>query len=119
MRLRSMNSAPGLLAAPVGAFARADKGDRAMIFVWMGLIKEGEEVDQPLQQQISGFLEQPYLAIESAGALRDEAGGRAGYLVLFEAENRAAAEALVAESPVRRAGLYSEYHLFEYQREVG
>ena len=90
-----------------------------MLFVWMGLIKSGESIEQPLQQQISGFLEQPYITIESAGVLRDEAGGRAGYLVLFEAESRAAAEALVAESPVRRAGLYSEYHLFEFQTEVG
>lgn len=90
-----------------------------MLFAWMGFLKSGDPIDQPLQQQISGFLEQPYIAIESAGVLRDEAGGRAGYLVLFEAESRAAAEALVAESPVRRAGLYSEYHLFEFQAEVG
>ena len=51
--------------------------------------------------------------------LRGEAGDRAGYLVIFEADNRAAAEALVHSSPIRDAGLYSEYHLFEYQNEVG
>ena len=90
-----------------------------MLFAWMGFLKSSDPIDQPLQQQISGFLEQPYIAIESAGVLRDEGGGRAGYLVLFEAESRAAAEALVAESPIRRARLYSEYHLFEYQAEVG
>jgi hypothetical protein len=90
-----------------------------MLFVWMGLLKKGEEIDQPLQQQISGFLEQPLLPIESAGALRDATGGRAGYLLIFEAEDRAAAEALVRDSPVRNAGLYGEYHLFEYQNEVG
>jgi uncharacterized protein YciI len=113
-----MNSAPGLLRTLVGAFG-ASRGRRPMLFVWMGLLKKGEEIDQPLQQQISGFLEQPFVQIESAGALRDENGARAGYLVVFEAENRAAAEALVGESPVRQAGLYSEYHLFEYQNEVG
>ena len=90
-----------------------------MLFVWMGFLKSGEPIDQALQQQISGFLEQPYMSIGTAGVLRDEEGGRAGYLVIFEAESRAAAEALVAESPVRRAGLYSEYHLFEFQAEVG
>ena len=90
-----------------------------MLFVWMGILKSSDSIDQPLQQQISGFLEQPYLRIETAGVLRDEAGGRAGYLVLFEAESRAAAEALAAESPVRQAGLYREYHLFEFQTEVG
>jgi len=90
-----------------------------MLFVWMGILKPGEPIDQALQQQISGFLEQPYMSIGTAGVLRDDAGGRAGYLVIFEAESRAAAEALVAESPVRQAGLYSEYHLFEFQAEVG
>ena len=39
--------------------------------------------------------------------------------MIFEAEDRAAAEALVRESPLREAGLYSEYHLFEYQNEIG
>ena len=90
-----------------------------MLFVWMGILKSTDPIDPEIQQQISGFLEQPYLQIESAGVLRDKDGGRAGYLVLFEAESRAAAEALVAESPVRHAGLYSQYHLFEFQAEVG
>ena len=90
-----------------------------MLFVWMGILKSTDPIAPEIQRQISGFLQQPYLRIESAGVLRDEDGGRAGYLVLFEAENRAAAEALVAESPVRHAGLYSQYHLFEFQAEVG
>jgi uncharacterized protein YciI len=89
-----------------------------MQFVWMGFLKSGE-IDQAMQQQISQFLQQPYIPIDSAGAVRNAAGERAGYLVIFEAEDRAAAEALVRESPLRRAGLYSEFHLFEYQNEVG
>ncbi len=40
-------------------------------------------------------------------------------MVVFEAEDRATAEALVHESPLRKAGLYSEFHLFEFQNEVG
>lgn len=90
-----------------------------MLFVWMGFLKSSDPIDQPLQEQISGFLEQPYLAIQSAGVLRDAEGGRAGYLVIFEAESRAAAEALAAESPLRNAGLYREYHLYEFKTEVG
>jgi uncharacterized protein YciI len=90
-----------------------------MQFAWIGLLKPGETIDQNLQQQISGFLQQPYTRIDSAGVLRGQAGERAGYLVIFEAEDHAAAEALVNSSPVRAAGLYSEYHLFEYQNEVG
>jgi YCII-related domain-containing protein len=90
-----------------------------MLFVWMGFLKDDKPIDPSLQQQISSFLQQPFTPIQSAGVLRDEGGGRAGYLVVFEAENRAAAEALVHESPVRNAGLYSEYRLFEFQSEVG
>lgn len=90
-----------------------------MLFVWMGFLKSGEPIDPAVQQQISGFLQQPFTPIQSAGVLRGEKGERAGYLVTFEAESRAAAEALVRESPVRKAGLYREYHLFELQSEVG
>ncbi len=90
-----------------------------MLFVWMGFLKPDETIDPDLQQQISSFLQQPYTPIQSAGVLRNDAGERAGYLVTFEADNRAAAEALVRESPVRNAGLYSDYHLFELQSEVG
>lgn len=90
-----------------------------MQFVWMGFLKPGETIDPAVQQEITTYLEQPYIPIRAAGALRDDAGERAGYLMVFEAENREAAEALTRESPVRAAGLYSEFHLFEYQNVVG
>ena len=90
-----------------------------MQFVWIGFLKAGAPIEPAMQLQISQFLQQPYIPIEEAGALRDETGARAGYLVIFEAEDRSTAEALVRESPVRDAGLYSEFHLFEYQNEVG
>jgi uncharacterized protein YciI len=90
-----------------------------MQFVWMGFLKSDEPIDPTVQQQISEFLQQPYLLIQSAGLLRDGSANRAGYLVVFEAESHAAAEALVRETPLRQAGLYREFHLFEYQNEVG
>ena len=90
-----------------------------MQFVWMGFLKAGEPIEPSVQQQISEFLQQPYIPINAAGALRNPGGERAGYLLVFEADDRAAAEALVKGSPVRNAGLYDEYHLFEYQNEVG
>jgi len=90
-----------------------------MQFVWMGFLKSSDPIDPEVQRQISSFLQQPYIHIENAGLLRNAEGERAGYLVIFEAENRAAAEALVRESPLRVGGLYSEFHLFEYQDEVG
>ena len=90
-----------------------------MLFAWMGFLKSADPIDQSVQQQISAFLQQPYIPIRAAGVLRNASGGPAGYLMIFEAENRAAAEALAHESPLRAAGLYSEFHLFEYQDEVG
>lgn len=90
-----------------------------MQFVWMGFLKSNEPIGQAVQQHISDFLQQPFIPIDSAGVLRGATGERSGYLLIFEAEDRAAAEALVRESPVRDAGLYREYHLFEYQNEVG
>jgi hypothetical protein len=90
-----------------------------MRFVWMGFLKSSDPIDPAVQQQISGFLQQPYIPINQAGFLRTADGQRGGYLVIFDAESRATAEALVHESPIRAAGLYSEFHLFEYQEEVG
>lgn len=90
-----------------------------MLFVWMGLLRDGAEPDQQVQEDTTGFLEQPLIAIRAAGALRDEKGKRAGMLMIFEADDRSEAEALVANSPYRRAGLYEHSHLYEYQNEVG
>jgi len=90
-----------------------------MLFAWMGFLKTADPIDPAVQQQISAFLQQPYIEIASAGVLRNASGRPGGYLMVFEADNRAAAEALVQESPLRAAGLYSEFHLFEYQDEVG
>jgi hypothetical protein len=90
-----------------------------MLYVWQGFLNEGAEPDQQVQWEVTDFLMQPAIPIRSAGALRDEAGKRAGMLLIFEADDRAAAEALVATSPYLRAGLYREHHLFEYQNEVG
>ncbi|HEX6785375.1 MAG TPA: YciI family protein [Sphingomicrobium sp.] len=90
-----------------------------MLFVWMGLLKDGAEPDQQVQEDTTGFLEQPLIAIRAAGALRDEQGRRAGMMMIFEADDRSAAEALVGNSPYQRAGLYQEHRLFEYQNEIG
>ena len=91
-----------------------------MLFAWMGFIRPGDEtIPQEVNQQANDFLQQPYVPIHSVGPLCDENGRRSGMLMIFEADDRAAAEALVENSPYRRAGLYSEYHLFEYRNETG
>jgi uncharacterized protein YciI len=91
-----------------------------MRFVWIGFLKKGAPpVQQDVQARTIDFLQQPFIDIQGAGALRDESGERAGMIMIFDADNRAAAQALAQESPYLQAGLYDEYHLFEFQNEVG
>ena len=90
-----------------------------MLFVAIGFLKDRVEPDQQVQSETSQFLVQPYMPIRAAGALRDADGRRAGMMMIFEAEDRFAAEALIASSPFLRAGLYGEHHVFEFQDEVG
>jgi uncharacterized protein YciI len=91
-----------------------------MLFAWIGFIKDGTEtIPQDVQHQVNEFLQQPYLAIHSVGPLCDENGRRSAMLMIFEADNRATAEALVENSPYRKAGLYDEFYLYEYRDEIG
>jgi uncharacterized protein YciI len=90
-----------------------------MLFVWLGFLKEGAEPDQQVQEEVTEFLKQPFIPIRSAGSLRNAQGARAAMMMVFEAKDRHAAQALVGNSPYLRAGLYREHHLFEYRNEVG
>jgi hypothetical protein len=90
-----------------------------MLFVWLGFLKEGAEPDQQVQRQTTEFLMQPLIPIRAAGALRDQAGRRAAMMMIFEADDRTAAEALVGTSPYMKAGLYDRYYLYEFSNEVG
>ncbi|MFL6721294.1 MAG: YciI family protein [Sphingomonas sp.] len=91
-----------------------------MLFAWIGFIKRGAEMIPPdVNVQTSDFLQQPFIRIHSGGPLCDEDQRRAGMLMIFEADDRTAAEALVADSPYQKAGLYERHHLYEYRNEVG
>jgi uncharacterized protein YciI len=91
-----------------------------MLYAWMGFLKPGAEpVPQSVQHQTNDFLQQPYIPIHSVGQLRDETGHRAGMMMIFEVEDRAAAEAFVKESPYLNAGLYQDHRLYEFQNEIG
>lgn len=90
-----------------------------MLFAWMGFLKPGAgPIPQSVQEQTNDFLQQPYIPIRSVGQLRDEQGDRAGMMMVFEVEDRAAAVALVENSPYLKAGLYEDHHLYEYRDEV-
>jgi uncharacterized protein YciI len=90
-----------------------------MQFAWLGFLKDRADPDQQVLQEMNQFLVQPFIPIKAAGALRDDTGARAGMLMVFEADDRNAAEALVNDSPFLRAGLYREHHLFEFHNEIG
>jgi uncharacterized protein YciI len=91
-----------------------------MQFVWMGFIKDGaERIPQEVNAESTEFLSQPYLKIQSVGPLCDENKRRAGMLMIFEADDRTAAEALVKNSPYLRAGIYEKYQLYEFHDEIG
>jgi len=91
-----------------------------MLFAWIGFLRsDAGPIPQSVQQQTIDFLQQPYIAIHSVGPLLDSDGRRAGMMMIFDVQDRAAAEALVENSPYLNAGLYSEHHLFEYRNEVG
>jgi len=88
--------------------------------VWMGFLKpDAGPIPQSVQHQTSDFLAQPLIKIHSAGPLRDASGRRAGMMMVFEQEDRKAAEQFVAGSPFLQAHLYVDHRLYEYDNEVG
>lgn len=91
-----------------------------MLFAWIGFLRAGSEViPQDVQQQTNDFLQQPFIPIRSVGPLYDSNGRRSAMLMIFEAEDRATADALVGNSPYMRAGLYERFALYEYRNEIG
>jgi uncharacterized protein YciI len=91
-----------------------------MLFAWIGFIKPGSEtIPQTVNALTNEFLSQPFLKIQSVGPLSDEHDRRAGMLMIFEADDRGTAQALVDNSPYKQAGIYERYHLFEFRDEIG
>lgn len=91
-----------------------------MQFVWIGFLKDASRpIDPAVQHRVSNFIGQPFIKVHNVGALRNAAGEREAMMVRFEVDDRAAAEAFVATSPFRDAGLYSHFHLYEFADQVG
>src|SRR4051812_14764343 len=68
----------------------------AMLFAWIGFLKPGAEtISQEVNAETNEFLQQPYLHIHSVGPLCVD-NRRGGMMMIFEAPDLAAAEALVA-----------------------
>jgi uncharacterized protein YciI len=91
-----------------------------MLYAWIGFLRpEADQIPPSVQQQATEFLSQPIIRIRAFGPLRDASGKRAGMMMIFEDESFEAAETFVKGSPILQAGLYEEYHLFEYVNEAG
>ena len=91
-----------------------------MLFAWIGFLRaDAGPIPQEVQEETNDFLQQPYIPLKYVGALRDKAGNRAGMMMIFEVDDRHAAEVLVESSPYLKAGLYEDHRLYEYQDEVG
>jgi len=91
-----------------------------MLYSWIGFLRpDAGPIPQMVQQETRDFLGQPSIKIHFAGPLRDPSGKRAGMMMIFEHENREAAQAFVADSPYLRADLYEDHGLYEYDNEVG
>lgn len=91
-----------------------------MQFVWIGFLEDRAEPIAPeIQHQVSDFIGQPFIKVHSVGALRNAAGEREAMMMMFEVDSRQSAEAFVATSPFRGAGLYAHYHLYEFADQIG
>jgi hypothetical protein len=91
-----------------------------MLYVLIGFLKDdAEPIPQSVQVQTSDFIGQPFKTVQSAGALRDASGKRAGMMMMFEDESREAAESFIKSSPYVQAGLFKDYLLYEYVDEIG
>lgn len=89
-----------------------------MLFMVAGYLKPGaEERLIDFRTEFSEHLAQPPLV--AGGALRDRDGKRRGYLGFVEAENIAAAEQFLKQSPFYENDLYDRVEVFEYHVEVG
>ena len=91
-----------------------------MLFVWIGFLKpDVASISQSIQRMTTDFLSQPTIKIHSAGPLRDSDGTHSAMMMIFEHQDREAAETFVRDSPYLKAELYEQHHLYQYDSEVG
>jgi uncharacterized protein YciI len=89
-----------------------------MLFVVAGYLKSGaEERLIDFRNEFNEHLAQPPLV--AGGALRDRDGKRQGYMGFIEADDIAAAERFLEQSPFTEEGLYERVEVYRYDLEVG
>jgi uncharacterized protein len=83
-----------------------------MLFALICTDKPGSvELRMKVRPDHLAFLESLGSAVKGAGPLTDDAGSPTGSLILVEAENRSAMEALAARDPYAKAELFSSVEI--------
>ena len=86
----------------------------------MKLLRAGSAAEVArLQPDFTQHLGQPLLRIRAAGALRDEEGDEAGFMIVLETDSLEAARAYFGSDPFLDRGLYEQVHLLEFASEAG
>lgn len=89
-----------------------------MLFMVAGYLKPDAEAQLiNFRNEFNEHLTQEPLV--AAGVLRDRDGRRSGYLGFIEADDMAAAERFLDQSPYFQGGLYDHVEIFRYDVEVG
>jgi uncharacterized protein YciI len=83
-----------------------------MLFALICTDKPGSvELRMKVRPDHLAFLESLGSAVKGAGPFTDDAGSPTGSLILVDAEDRAAAEAVAARDPYATAGLFSSVEI--------
>jgi uncharacterized protein YciI len=91
-----------------------------MLYMVTARFKPGMEAQhEALSGDFGEHMRQPLLHIWLVGALLDDAGGRAGVLLMMEAEERAQVERFLDSSPYSQAGLYRSIDIDVLRIEAG
>jgi uncharacterized protein YciI len=91
-----------------------------VLYAWIGFLRpDVDRIAASVQQLTTDFLGQPSIEIRAAGPLRDAHGKRTAMMMIFDRDDRKAAEDFVQNSPYLQAGLYQDHRLYEFANEVG
>jgi uncharacterized protein YciI len=83
-----------------------------MLFALICTDKPGSiELRMKVRPDHLAFLDSLGAAVKGAGPFTDDAGSPTGSLILVEAENRSAMEALAVRDPYAKAGLFSSVEI--------
>ena len=91
-----------------------------MLFVIHGLDKLQSPLRKQLIDQHRSYLAESPVTIVSSGPLLNDIDGQIiGSLVIVDCAHRAEVDALMADEPFNRAGLYESLHINRWQQRSG